>query len=90
MSCPNDYAVQGPDRGHEVPELAPIGQQNKRFPNRAPSGARHRKGQGGPAGGEPDPKTATADPGAASNEAAAGGPRPRAPGDDEHMIDALV
>ncbi|MBE3134578.1 MAG: hypothetical protein IMZ55_13995 [Acidobacteria bacterium] len=90
MSCPNDYAVQGPDRGHEIPELAPIGQQNKRFPNRAPAGAKRRKGQGGRAGDGPDRKTATDDPEAAPNEAAAGGPRPQAADDDEHMIDALA
>lgn len=90
MSCPNDYAVQGPDRGHEIPELAPIGQQNKRFPNRAPPGAKRRKGQGGRAGGEPDRKADASDPGADPTEAAAGGPRPRAAGDDEHMIDALA
>jgi len=82
MTSPSDYAVHGPERPHEVSELTPVAQQDRRLPKRSPNGGRRRKH---PA--EPDEKDA-APP---TDEAPAEKTPPASTGDDgRHVVDTLA
>jgi len=82
MISPSDYSVHGPDRPHEVTELAPVAQQDRRLPRRSPNGTRRRKHRTGPnstnAGPPPDEAPEAQTPPAGATD------------DGEHVVDTLA
>ena len=82
MTSPSDYAVHGPDRPLEVPELAPVAHQDRRLPRRSPNGGRRRKRRA-----EPDETDAATPP----DEAPADQTPTASTGDDgRHVVDTLA
>jgi len=82
MTSPSDYAVHGPDHTHEVSGLAPVAEQDKRFPRRSPNGKRRRPHRPGP-----DEEDAAPPPHEATDEQTP----PASTGEDgEHVVDTLA
>ncbi len=85
MTAPADYAVQGPDRGREIHETAPVGKRDKRFPRRTPRGGRRhpRKDDTRDTAQTPEPHAET--PADHDEE-----PPGTSTGGEDHVIDTLA
>jgi len=85
MTSASNYAVNGPDRGREIAETAPISQQDKRLPNRTPPGSRRRR-RGG------RDKTSAASSLPPDTEPDAPDPTPAKPSSNgkDHVVDTLA
>jgi hypothetical protein len=85
MTASADWTVQGPERGREIHETAPVSPRDRKYPRRRTTGDRRRRGRGGPA----DTSDAAPEPAPAPDEAPRDG-EPPAPDGGEHVIDTLA
>ena len=88
MTASSDWSVPRTERGREIHETAPVAQQDKRFPRRAPPGKRRRQPHAKP--GAPDAESPPAEGAGAEATPKHQNTNETASGDEDHVIDTLA